>query len=55
MPWVSVTATGDREALDQARMAIAEWLDVPTDAFDLGVDPLNDRWGALRPRRPQPR
>jgi hypothetical protein len=35
MPWVTVTATGRREALDEARAAIAAWLDVPSDAFNL--------------------
>ena len=35
LPWVSVTATGRREALDEAREVIAEWLDVPPDAFDV--------------------
>lgn len=35
LPWLSVTATGRREALDEARAAIAEWLDVPPDAFDV--------------------
>jgi hypothetical protein len=37
LPWVSVTATGRREALDEARTAIAEWLDVPPIAFDVGA------------------
>ena len=37
MPWVSVTAAGRREALDEARKAIAEWLDVPPDAFVVEV------------------
>ena len=35
LPWLSVTATGRREALDEAREVIAEWLDVPPDAFDV--------------------
>ena len=35
LPWVSVAATGRRDALDAARVAIAEWLDVPTDSFDV--------------------
>ena len=35
LPRVSVTATGRREAFDEARAAIAEWLDVPRDAFDV--------------------
>ena len=33
LPWVPVTATGRREALDEARAAIAEWREVPLDAF----------------------
>lgn len=33
LPWVSVVATGRRAALDAARAAIAEWLDVPPEAF----------------------
>jgi hypothetical protein len=37
LPWVSVTATGRREALDEARAAIAEWLDVPPDSFDVEI------------------
>jgi hypothetical protein len=35
LPWVSVTATGRREALDEARAAIASWLDVEPDSFDI--------------------
>jgi hypothetical protein len=35
VPWVPVTATGRREALDEARAAIAEWLGVPPDGFDV--------------------
>ena len=35
LPWVTVTATGRREAMDGARAAIAEWLDVPPEAFDV--------------------
>jgi hypothetical protein len=35
MPWVTVTATGRREARDEARTAIAEWLEVSPDAFDV--------------------
>jgi len=31
----AVAASGRREALDAARAAIAEWLDVPPDAFDV--------------------
>ena len=33
--WVSATATGRREALDEARTAIAEWLGVSPDSFDV--------------------
>ena len=35
LPWVTLTATGRREVLEAARAAIAEWLEVPPDAFDL--------------------
>ena len=35
LPWVAVTATGRREALDEARAAIAEWLGVAPDSFDV--------------------
>jgi predicted RNase H-like HicB family nuclease len=35
LPSVSVTATGRREALDEARAATAEWLEVDPDAFDV--------------------
>lgn len=35
LPWVSLTATGRREALDEARAAIAAWLQVEPDAFDV--------------------
>jgi hypothetical protein len=34
-PWVSLTATGRLEALDEARAAIAEWLGVSPEAFDV--------------------
>jgi hypothetical protein len=37
LPWVSVTAMGRGEALEAARAAIAEWLDVAAEAFDLEV------------------
>lgn len=37
MPWVSVTATGRREALDDGRAGIAEWLGVPLDSFDVEI------------------
>jgi hypothetical protein len=30
-----IAATGRREALDEARAAIAEWLDAPRNAFDV--------------------
>ena len=35
LPWVSVTATGRREALDEARAAVAEWVEVQPDAFEV--------------------
>ena len=35
LPWVSVEATNRREALDAARAAIAAWLQVEPDAFDV--------------------
>lgn len=35
LPWVSLTATGRREALDEARAAIAAWLQVEPHAFDV--------------------
>jgi len=35
LPWVSVTATGRREALDEARAAIAAWLEVEPDTLDV--------------------
>jgi hypothetical protein len=35
---VPVTATNRREALDEARAAIAEWLEVQPDAFDVEAD-----------------
>jgi hypothetical protein len=38
-PWVTVTATGRREALDETRAAIAEWLDVAPDSFDVEATP----------------
>jgi hypothetical protein len=34
-PWLSVSATGRPEAIDEARAVIAAWLDVPPAAFDL--------------------
>ena len=35
LPWLSVTATWRREALDEAQATIAEWLEVEPDAFDV--------------------
>ena len=35
MAWLSVAATGRSEALDAARAAIAEWLEVSPQAFDV--------------------
>ena len=35
LPWLSVTAQARREALDEARAAIAAWLDVRPDSFDV--------------------
>ncbi len=35
LPWVTVTATGRREALGEAPAAIAECLDVPPESFDV--------------------
>jgi hypothetical protein len=37
MAWLTVTATSRHEALDAARAAIAEWLEVPPQSFDLGT------------------
>jgi hypothetical protein len=34
---LSVAATSRREALDETMVAIAEWLDVPPDSFDVGA------------------
>jgi hypothetical protein len=34
LPW-PIAATSRREALDEARAAIAEWLQVDPDAFDV--------------------
>jgi hypothetical protein len=34
-PWLDVKATGRRGALDAERTAVAEWLEVSPDAFDL--------------------
>jgi hypothetical protein len=38
LPWLSVTATGHREALDEARAAIAEWPEVEPTAFEVEAD-----------------
>ena len=35
LPWVSVTAEGRQDALVDARAAIASWLEVEPDSFDL--------------------
>ena len=35
LPWVSVTATSRREALAEARAAIAAWLEVSPEGFDV--------------------
>lgn len=35
MSWLAVTTTSRRGELDAARAAIAEWLDVPPDSFDV--------------------
>ena len=35
LPWVMVAATSRRDTLEAARAAIAEWLDVAPDAFDV--------------------
>ena len=37
LPWLSVVATDRREALDAARAAIAEWLEVQRDASDVAA------------------
>ena len=34
-PWVTVAAAGRQDVLDTARAAIAEWLEVAPDAFDV--------------------
>ena len=39
MPWVTVAATGRREALDEARAAIAGWLEVDAETFDVEAIP----------------
>jgi hypothetical protein len=35
LPWVPISATGRREALAEARAAIAAWLDVSAESFDV--------------------
>lgn len=35
MPWLTVTSATARGASDAGRSAIAEWLEVPEDAFDV--------------------
>jgi hypothetical protein len=35
LPWLPLAATSRREALDEARAAIAAWLEVDVAAFDL--------------------
>lgn len=35
LPWLSVTAAGRLEALGEARVRIAGWLDVAPDTFDV--------------------
>jgi hypothetical protein len=37
-PWLSLHATGRREALAEAFHAISEWLDCDPAAFDIAVD-----------------
>ena len=37
LPWLSVALKGRREALDEARAAIAAWLDASPDCFDVEV------------------
>ena len=38
LPWLSVTVARRPEALDEARAAVAAWLDVDPDSFELEVD-----------------
>lgn len=38
LPWVPLTATRRVEALDEARTAIADWLDVAPEAFDVEAE-----------------
>ena len=35
LPWVVLTAAGRQAALEATRAAVAEWLDVPPEAFDV--------------------
>ena len=35
LPWLSVAAASRREALDEARAAIAGWLEVSPESFDV--------------------
>ncbi len=35
LPWLSVTATRRRDAMEAARAAMADWLDVTPDEFDV--------------------
>lgn len=36
-PWLPLVATHRRDALAEARAAIADWLDVAPDAFELEI------------------
>jgi hypothetical protein len=38
LPWLPVAATSRREALEAGREAIASWLDVDADEFDIEVE-----------------
>jgi len=38
MPWLPLTAASRREALDATRVAIARWLEVEPDTFDVAAD-----------------
>ena len=35
LPWLAVSATSRRDALEAAKAAIAQWLDVSPDSFDI--------------------
>jgi hypothetical protein len=37
MSWLTVTAASRTEAVNVARAAIAEWLDVPRQSFDIEI------------------